>query len=89
VRGEPEPGWVTAAELAEFAYCPRAHWYSVHRPDVPAPRSSARRQSAGETYHAREGQALVQRRARSGGYWALVLVAVLLVLVALALGGWL
>jgi CRISPR/Cas system-associated exonuclease Cas4 (RecB family) len=88
VRGERDDDWVTAAELAEFAYCPRAHWYSVHRPDTPAPRSSARRQSAGEAYHAREGRAIVHRRARSGGYWALLLGAVLLLLLVVALAGW-
>ncbi len=79
MAGRDDPDWVGAAEIAEYAYCPRAFWYSRHRPDAIPPPRSARSQSRGEAFHAREGRAqLRERPASSATGWALLLVALLL-----------
>ncbi len=47
MRPVPAPdGWCSPSELAEYAFCPRAHFY--HR-QAPAPRTPA--SAAGERYH--------------------------------------
>jgi CRISPR/Cas system-associated exonuclease Cas4 (RecB family) len=71
-------GGVSATDLAEYAYCPRAHWYRDHPPAGAPDRGAQRRADAGRRYHAHElgGE---RRRAEHGvAYWgALLLGAVL------------
>ncbi len=74
---------VTAAELAEYVYCPRAHWYSQVAPGAPSPPSAARRRAAGESYHLRAGEALRIRERRTSWYWAALGAGLLLVLLLL------
>jgi len=66
---EPE-GWVSATELADYAYCPRSHYYALHPPPGgPAP-AAQRAARAGVRYHARE-LGRERRRAEGGrGAWA-------------------
>jgi CRISPR/Cas system-associated exonuclease Cas4 (RecB family) len=78
----PSPGWVSATDLAEYAYCPRAYYYRDHPPPGGPTRSSQQRSRAGERYHARELGA-ERRRAEHGTGYVVVLVVGLL----LALGG--
>ena len=72
--------WVSASELADYAYCPRSWWYGRHPPDEGRSRSGERAQSAGIRYHDR-ALAREWRRERSGTVY-LVLLALSLVLVS-------
>lgn len=77
-------GWVSASDLADYAYCPRAHWYQQHPPpDGPAPGSPAR-SAAGRRYHAEALGAERRRDARGAAYWLALLVGVGLVLGGIA-----
>lgn len=89
MRAPDRDAWVTAGEIAEYTYCPRAHWYARTIPDAPVPRDAARRGAAGERYHARTSRSVVHREDRGSGYAALVVVgALLLVGLSLYLLGW-
>ncbi|MCI4366244.1 MAG: hypothetical protein L3K08_00670 [Thermoplasmata archaeon] len=74
-RSDP---WVSAGELADYAFCPRSHWYSRTRPGAPVPRDSARRSSAGASFHANELSAVRARSEHRGAYVAAVLLGLLL-----------
>ena len=79
---ERERPWLSASDLAEYAYCPRALYYRrqhTEAPDPPAARS-------GRVYHQRSLRAEHRRAAYAGAYWALLLVGLALVVIAL-LGG--
>jgi CRISPR/Cas system-associated exonuclease Cas4 (RecB family) len=66
--------WVSASDLEEYAYCPRAHWYRHHPPPGgPRPESVARSR-AGQRYHERELGAERRREEHGAGYLAAVLV---------------
>jgi hypothetical protein len=70
------------SDLADYAYCPRSHWYR-HHPPVGGPSSDGRRRSAhGEQYHDQTLRG-VRRRAEHGAAYAAVVVAGIL----LVLGG--
>ena len=74
------PGWVSASELAEYAYCPRAHWYSGHPPPGgPAP-DARRRSEAGQRYHRATLGAEERREAHGGAYVALLVIGALVVI---------
>lgn len=82
--GSPPPpaATVSASEVGDYAFCPRAHWYSTHPPDGAPAEAALRRADAGTRAHARALRA-TERRAGSGwAYWLLLLVGV-----ALAAGG--
>ena len=74
---------MTASDLAEYAFCPRAHWYETHPPpEGPAPSSRTAR-AAGERFHA---SALTRRSRRerwSVVWWLLVGTGLALCLLAL------
>jgi hypothetical protein len=70
--------WVSASELADYAFCPRSHWYSLTRPDAPVPSDSARRSSAGAAFHAAELSAVRTRSEHRGAYLAMVAVGLVL-----------
>jgi CRISPR/Cas system-associated exonuclease Cas4 (RecB family) len=77
-------GWVSASDLADYAYCPRAHWYQGHPPpDGPAPAARERSES-GRRYHADVLGAERRREERGGAYWVALLVGVVLVLGGIA-----
>jgi len=79
-----DPPWVTAAEVGDYAFCPRSFWYRHHPPpEGPAP-DARRRSSAGERYHASQ-LAATERRSRHGlAYWLVVLFGALAVLGGIA-----
>jgi hypothetical protein len=77
------PGtWVSATELADYAYCPRSHYYAAHPPPggpAPAAQRSAR---AGARYHARELGRERHREEGGAAAWAAIAAGI-----ALTLGG--
>lgn len=79
-------GWVSASDLAEYSYCPRALYYRRHPPaEGPTPASVVRAQQG----RARHDRALVrthEREAHLGRYIGLTALGVAL---ALAGGLWL
>jgi len=75
-------GWVSASDLADYAYCPRAHWYHDHPPPGGPTGDARRRSRAGAGYHARTLGAERRRDERGTAYWAALLVGL-----GLALGG--
>jgi CRISPR/Cas system-associated exonuclease Cas4 (RecB family) len=75
---------VTASDLAEYAYCPRAYWYRRHPPpEGPTPSSRGAR-AGGERYHARALTTRYRRERWPAVWWVLVAVGLLLFLLALA-----
>lgn len=85
---EPTEPWVSASDLAEYAYCPRAHYYSTH-PDVtggtgrPGPRARA-----GVLYHRRTLSTEKRHDEHARLYVGLLLAGIALVAVTvLLLGG--
>jgi len=79
-----DDAWVSASDLADYAYCPRSYWYRRHPPAGGPSRSSQRSALGGVRYHERILTATRHRAERGGAYWAVVLVGLGLVLV----GGW-
>jgi CRISPR/Cas system-associated exonuclease Cas4 (RecB family) len=79
---------VTASDLAEYAYCPRAYWYRAHPPpEGPAP-ASVRARVEGGRFHARALTARYRREQWSIVWWMLIGAGLLLCLLAfLAIGG--
>ncbi|HTW77539.1 MAG TPA: hypothetical protein VMG14_07255 [Thermoplasmata archaeon] len=79
-----ERSWTSASDLADYAYCPRSHWYHEHPPDG-GPSSDARARAAGgQRYHARTLGAERRRAEHGAAYWGALLVGVLLVLGGIA-----
>ncbi len=72
--------WVTATDLADYAYCPRAHWYHDHPPPEGSTPEAKVRASAGSRYHARVLGAERRRAERGGAYWVALAVGAVLVL---------
>lgn len=64
----PDTRWVTPSELAEYAYCPRAHYYR-RRYGAPPPGRSLR---AGQVYHARALGGELRRAMHGRTYWAVI-----------------
>lgn len=72
------PEYVSASDLADYAYCPRSYWYRHHPPPGGPSDASLRSSAAGTRAHARQLRG-ERRRAEYGGlYWALVALGVLL-----------
>ena len=79
---EPDDGWTSPSDLADYAYCPRSHWYRHHPPpEGPSP-ASQRSARGGVRYHDRVLTGERHRAERGGVY-----LAVLLLGLALAIGG--
>ncbi|MGI0128811.1 MAG: hypothetical protein ACREDE_00555 [Thermoplasmata archaeon] len=75
-----DSSWVSASDVADYAYCPRAHWYHDHPPrDGPRPGTQERAQ-AGERYHRRVLGAERRRAEHGGAYWAALAFGTVLVL---------
>lgn len=78
---------MTASDLAEYAYCPRAQWYRTHPPaEGPAP-SSVDARSRGERFHARTLVARSRREQWSSLWWFLITTGLLLCLLGFVLAG--
>lgn len=76
----PPPDWVTASELADYAYCPRSWWYGqTLGPDGRTP-EAARLVAAGEVHHQRVLSAESDRERFGSRYYAVVAAAALLIL---------
>jgi hypothetical protein len=80
--------WVSASELADYAYCPRSWWYREHPPEGgPAP-GAERRARAGVTYHQHVLGAERRRDAWSGVVVAAAILSALLLAWLVLGGGW-
>jgi hypothetical protein len=78
----PDDRWVSATELAEYAYCPRALFYRRRFPDA----EETVAQAGGRRVHDRRLAAERRRSERPAAYWAGLAVGLALLLVA-ALSG--
>jgi hypothetical protein len=79
--------YVSAGELADYAYCPRSHYYRTH-PDGRAPAEGAlARERAGTSYHTRTIRS-DRRRAESSPWPWVAALAVGAVLLAVAVLRW-
>ena len=79
---DPESRWISASELADYAYCPRSWWYREHPPAEGRSPESERSAEAGIRSHDRV-LAAEWRRERLGTAYVLLLV----VAAALVAGG--
>ena len=75
--------WVSAAEIGDYAFCPRSHRYARTRPDAPEPDASRARRSDGLGYHADAGRGIERRSGRAGAYAALAVAGLLLLALAI------
>ena len=64
------------SDLADYAYCPRSHWYRHHPPPGGPSAEGIRRAEAGTRFHARALHATRLRSERGRAYWVLVVVGV-------------
>jgi len=71
--------WVTASDLAEYAFCPRAHWYRLHPPREGETASARDRATAGSRYHRRVLGDERRRAEHPGAYWTALAVGLVLV----------
>jgi CRISPR/Cas system-associated exonuclease Cas4 (RecB family) len=78
---DPEARWTSPSELADYAYCPRSHWYRGHPPSRGPSVLSTERSRAGVRYHRRVLTAERRRAERGTVYWAGILAGVALVVV--------
>lgn len=78
---DPEFPWASASDLAEYTYCPRAHWYRKHPPPGETPPGVSHRAEAGRAYHTRELRAEVAHESNAGAYLVLAGVGLLLLVI--------
>ena len=76
--------WTSASELADYAFCPRSHWYGAHPPPGGPSREGRARSRAGQRYHARTLVAERRRATRGPAYWAGLLVGIALLAAGVA-----
>lgn len=79
---DSDDGWTSPSDLADYAYCPRSHFYRHHPPAQGPTRASQRSALGGVRYHERVLRAERHRAERAGAYWGVLLAGV-----ALAVGG--
>jgi hypothetical protein len=70
--------WTSPSDLADYAYCPRSHWYRHHPPAAGPSATSGVRSRAGARYHARVLSAERRHAEHRGAYWVGILVGVAL-----------
>jgi hypothetical protein len=75
----PGRTWTTPSDLAEYAFCPRAHYYRKTR-EAPPTRSA----EAGTAYHRRRLGSERWRAEHPGAAWIALLAGAALVAAALA-----
>ena len=73
-----EDGWTSPSDLADYAYCPRAHWYRTHPPERGPSPAARRRSRDGLRYHRRVLSAERRRAERGSVYWAGLLIGLAL-----------
>jgi hypothetical protein len=71
--------WVSASEIADYAYCPRSWWYGRHPPTQGRGAASDRSARAGIRYHERVLAAEWRRERAGTAYLALLAIACVLV----------
>jgi CRISPR/Cas system-associated exonuclease Cas4 (RecB family) len=76
---EPDDGWTSPSDLADYAYCPRSHWYRHHPPARGPTRASEERVRTGLRYHRRTLTAERRRAEWGAAYWVGALAGVGLV----------
>jgi CRISPR/Cas system-associated exonuclease Cas4 (RecB family) len=76
---EPDRGWTSPSDLADYAYCPRSHWYRHHPPAEGPSAAAVERTRAGVRYHDRILTAERRRAERGATYWVGVLAGLGLV----------
>lgn len=81
---DPDDGWTSPSDLADYAYCPRSHWYRYHPPPGAPNEDSRERAAAGVRYHDRVLTGERHRAERGGTYWGVLLLGVGLAV----LGAW-
>ncbi len=70
--------WVSASDLADYAFCPRSHFYHEHPPDGgPDPAAEGRARS-GRAFHARELGGERRRAEHGAAYWGAFFLGALL-----------
>lgn len=74
---------MTASDLAEYAYCPRAYWYQYHPPPEGPDLASRAARAHGERFHLRALTVRSRRERWSPLWWMLVAAGLLLSLFAL------
>ncbi|MGI0071641.1 MAG: hypothetical protein ACRECT_06200 [Thermoplasmata archaeon] len=79
-----EGSWVSASDLADYAYCPRAHWYHEHPPAGGPSAVAQRRAAAGTRYHQYALGAERRRAEHGGAYWVALILGLFLVVGGLA-----
>jgi hypothetical protein len=75
--------WASASDLADYAYCPRSHWYHDHPPEGGPSRATRDRSEAGQRFHAHELSGERRRAEHGGAYWGALALGLLLALGAL------
>ncbi|MGC2788957.1 MAG: hypothetical protein WA547_02720 [Thermoplasmata archaeon] len=73
-----DASWASASDLADYEYCPRAHWYHDHPPRGGPTPDARDRATAGTRYHSRVLGAERRREELGGGYWIVLAVGALL-----------
>jgi CRISPR/Cas system-associated exonuclease Cas4 (RecB family) len=72
-----DPSYVSASELADYAYCPRSHWYRSHPPPEGPTGEAVRSAVAGNRSHTRRLSAEARRARHGAAYWVLLGVGLL------------
>ena len=72
--GSPYREWVSATDLAEYAYCPRAWYYRTHLDPAARTEESRRTALAGDRYHARALDHDWRQEQHLGAYLGLLLL---------------
>lgn len=75
-----DAGWTSPSDLAEYSYCPRAHWYRHHPPSPGPSRSSQARSRFGAQYHRRVLLGDERRERHGTVYWIVLLLGFSLLL---------
>jgi hypothetical protein len=75
----PDEAWTSPSELADYAYCPRSHWYRNHPPAVGPSAASEARSQRGVRLHERRLGAERRRAERGRAYWVGLLIGVVLI----------
>ena len=79
---EREGPWTTPSDLAEYTFCPRAHYYRRQQEEPRTPAAAA-----GESYHRRRLSAERWRDEHPALLWLALAVGLVLLAVAAGLSG--
>lgn len=79
--------WVSAGDLADWVYCPRAHYFRSHPPPEGEDPQGRALRDAGTGYHDRFLRSELRRERAGANWWIAAAAGVVLLLVAFALLG--